>query len=55
MPLGEVWESTAVSLPEGLEGGEWHDLLSGRSFGASGRKLSLAEVFATLPVGLLVR
>lgn len=49
-PIGDLWADTAVSLPVA---GEWTDALTGR--GHSGDRLRVEELFATLPVSLLVR
>jgi (1->4)-alpha-D-glucan 1-alpha-D-glucosylmutase len=53
LPVGKVWESTAVVLPEEIESTGWHDLLTDRRGSANERTLPLAEVFATLPIALI--
>ena len=46
-PLGEKWRDTAVAVA-----GEWRELFTGAELG--GENLRLAQVLATLPVGVLV-
>jgi (1->4)-alpha-D-glucan 1-alpha-D-glucosylmutase len=53
-PTGEIWSQTSVELPELPAADGWHDVLSGRRFLAGSRTLALAQLFATLPVALLV-
>ena len=49
IPVGEAWESTALTLPAG----RWTDRLTGKTFESNGGALPLAEVLGTLPVALL--
>jgi (1->4)-alpha-D-glucan 1-alpha-D-glucosylmutase len=48
-PLGELWRDTRVALP--TSGAHWRDLLTGNR--VSGEALSVAELFATLPLAVL--
>ncbi len=51
-PLGAVWKDTTIET--GRDGAVWRDLLTGRTHG-SGNVLLASEVFAELPVAVLVR
>ena len=58
LPIGnQVWHETAVLLPEELKNGSFRDVLTGQVIQGNKqqgkRGLSLAEVFAHLPVALL--
>ena len=54
-PVGEVWEDTRLILPEGAIPTRWRDLLTDRTIEIGDEHVaSLAEVFAVLPVALLV-
>ena len=50
----EMWGDTALHL-EGVEGGRYRDVLTGREFEARDGVLPLAEVLSPLPVALLSR
>lgn len=52
-PTGEAWKDTTVWAPTGLQG-RWRSALTDEVHEVADR-LPLAEVFATLPVGLLLR
>jgi len=54
-PVGNLWGDTAVDLSPLPAGGRWRDAFSGRDFDAAAESLPLADVFATLPVAVLVR
>jgi (1->4)-alpha-D-glucan 1-alpha-D-glucosylmutase len=45
-----AWGDTTVQVPVGLG---WHDVLSGQPIKASGRRLPIARLFASLPVAVL--
>jgi (1->4)-alpha-D-glucan 1-alpha-D-glucosylmutase len=53
MPIGTVWESTSIVLPQELQSQAWHDLLTDRRGSSGAGTLALADLFATLPVALL--
>jgi len=57
-PIGEVWESTALIVPDELADLAWHNRITGSRLAvreSSGSKaIPLAEVFARVPVGWLV-
>jgi (1->4)-alpha-D-glucan 1-alpha-D-glucosylmutase len=60
MPAGEAaWADTAVLLRKPWTGARWRDVLSGRIFDTRERRglpsLSLADVFQTLPLALLLK
>ncbi|HEV2704470.1 MAG TPA: malto-oligosyltrehalose synthase, partial [Pyrinomonadaceae bacterium] len=56
LPVGaEVWEETTLLLPETLAPGRYRDVFTGAEFSTDAPALRLAEVFAHLPVALLVR
>jgi (1->4)-alpha-D-glucan 1-alpha-D-glucosylmutase len=50
----EAWDDTTLSL-EGVEGGLYRDVFTGREFEARGGALRVAEVLSPLPVALLAR
>ena len=50
----EAWGDTALHL-EGVEGGGFRDVFTGREFDAGGGALRLADVLSPLPVALLAR
>ena len=50
----EAWGDTALHL-EGVEGGRFRDVLTGREFDAGAGTLRLADVLSPLPVALLSR
>ena len=51
-PLGGVWESTSIELPQGAPA-TFRDVLTGRQVRAHDRRLSLRDVLAVLPVAVL--
>jgi (1->4)-alpha-D-glucan 1-alpha-D-glucosylmutase len=53
-PIGGLWDGSEVDLSSLPAGSRWLDVLSGRVLQADGRPLSLARLFAVLPVALLV-
>lgn len=54
-PVGLVWAETALALPgDWATGGEWRDVVSGRTFAAA-ESLPLAEVLRQVPVAVLHR
>jgi (1->4)-alpha-D-glucan 1-alpha-D-glucosylmutase len=60
MPTGDpAWGDSSVTLRKVWAGSRWHDVLSGRILGTKERRglpsLPLAEVFAILPMALLIR
>jgi (1->4)-alpha-D-glucan 1-alpha-D-glucosylmutase len=52
-PVGPVWHDTSLVLPNAAPS-EWRDLLTGTKRRAESRELLLREVFADLPLALLV-
>jgi (1->4)-alpha-D-glucan 1-alpha-D-glucosylmutase len=52
-PLGDTWGDARLALPAALSGRRFRDGLTGRTFEADGDSLSLASIFACLPVALL--
>ncbi|HEX8354802.1 MAG TPA: malto-oligosyltrehalose synthase, partial [Pyrinomonadaceae bacterium] len=50
----EAWGDTALQL-EGVEGGRYRDVLTGREFDAGGGALEVAQLLSPLPVALLAR
>jgi (1->4)-alpha-D-glucan 1-alpha-D-glucosylmutase len=50
----EAWGDTALEL-EGVEGGRYRDVFTGRVFDAAGGALDVAKLLSPLPVALLVR
>jgi maltooligosyltrehalose synthase len=50
----EAWGDTALRL-EGVEGGCYRDVFTGREFETRGGALPLAELLSPLPVALLLR
>jgi (1->4)-alpha-D-glucan 1-alpha-D-glucosylmutase len=52
-PLGDVWGDLRLPLPEGAPAA-WRDVLSGEEATAEGGALAASDLFARLPVALLV-
>ncbi|HEX8290647.1 MAG TPA: hypothetical protein VF570_02750, partial [Pyrinomonadaceae bacterium] len=50
----EAWGGTALHL-EGVEGGRYRDVLTGREFEARDGVLQVGEILSPLPVALLAR
>jgi (1->4)-alpha-D-glucan 1-alpha-D-glucosylmutase len=57
-PVGELWLDTKVVLPDSLASRRWRDALTDRPVGPQsgldGSALPVAELFAHLPVALLI-
>ncbi len=53
LPPAAAWGGTAISLPAGLEGRSWTDLLTDRPV-PSGQALRVSDILADFPVALLV-
>lgn len=59
--LGEaVWQDTGLQLPAGVAAGVYRDVLTGQQLtipeeAGEGRKLGVGELFASLPLAVLVR
>ncbi|HLM57549.1 MAG TPA: malto-oligosyltrehalose synthase, partial [Pyrinomonadaceae bacterium] len=51
----EAWGDTTLPLADGLGGGRYRDIFTGREFGAGAGALKVAEVLSPLPVALLAR
>ena len=55
LPLGDaVWGDTVLRLPEGAEGMQWRNLLTGETLMQRGGGLRMAELFANFPGAALV-
>ncbi|WP_425147045.1 malto-oligosyltrehalose synthase [Deinococcus sp.] len=50
--LGDAWGKRELTLPGA---GRWRNVLSGEEFRVRGKRLELAELFAHLPLALLIR
>ena len=55
MPIGEAWGETEIVLPSTSPGPPMKNLLTGEIFPAGQPTLLCREVFASLPLGLLLR
>ncbi len=53
VPLGPAWAGTTIQLPPELAGAAWHNLLTGATVRTEAHRLSIPEVLADLPWGLL--
>lgn len=55
-PIGEVWGTTMLTLPDELARRDWCDIFTGRPHqsGTQGSGIALAGLFAQLPFALLV-
>ena len=56
LPLGaEVWEDTALMLPETHQQRRWNNLFTGRAIDAGARQsVPVAEILGSFPVALLI-
>ena len=55
MPIGEAWGATEIVLPSAAPGPPTKNLLTGETFPAGQQTLLCREVFASFPLGLLLR
>jgi maltooligosyltrehalose synthase len=54
LPLGEAWGDTSIEVPFLSNGAQLGDVLTGARFTLTGGGLALSQVYAALPVAVML-